>query len=264
MKQHAYPTLLERLYTWSLQLYPPAFREAYRDPMLQALRDALHDNAIHRPWLLAVILIDLIASACKENLRMLRQEFTKRTIIFQALLLAAVCSMFAFAMFATVQHALRSGANDPQLQMAGDAVAQLEQGGDAASIVGPNQVDMARSLSPFLIVFDRNGNPVASAAKLNGRAPKPPYGVFRHASEHQLNILTWQPQRGVRIAAVIQPYTGPHAGFVLAGRSLRVVEERADTTLQMVALAWLGMIAFVILATIFFARLMKPESRFGI
>jgi hypothetical protein len=42
------------------------------------------------------------------------------------------------------------------------------------------------------------------------------------------------------------------------------VEERADTTLQMVALAWLGMIAFVILATIFFARLMKPESRFGI
>ena len=44
----------------------------------------------------------------------------------------------------------------------------------------------------------------------------------------------------------------------------RVVEERADTTLLLVALAWLGMIAFVILATIVFARLMKPESRFGI
>ena len=51
--------------------------------------------------------------------------------------------------------------------------------------------------------------------------------------------------------------------LLLAGRSLRVVEERTEATLQMVALAWLGMIVLVTLATIVFARLTKPEPSFG-
>jgi hypothetical protein len=258
--QPAHSIWFVRFYRSFLWLYPPAFRQAYREPMLQVLQDAMHDGELRSPGILSAFFIDLIVSLCKENLRMLRHELVKRTLIFQALLLTTICSMFALAMYGTVQHALRSGANDPQFQMAGDAVTQLEQGADAASIVGPHQVDMTRSLAPFLIVYDSNGMPVASAAQLNGRAPKPPFGVFRHASEHHLNVLTWQPESGVRIAAVIEPYAGQRSGFVLAGRSLRVVEERESTTLQMVGLAWLGMMAIVLVATTGFAFLTKRES----
>jgi hypothetical protein len=167
-------------------------------------------------------------------------------------------------MYATVQHALRSGANDPQLQMAGDPVTQLEQGVDAATVVGSRQVDMARSLSPFLIVYDASGEPIASAAQLNGHAPKPPIGVLHYASTHQQNVVSWQPERGVRIAAVVQPYARQHAGFVLAGRSLRVVEERENTTLQMAAFAWLGMIALVLVATAIFVSSIRKESAIGV
>lgn len=227
--------------------------------MLQTLRDAIKDGALQTQYALFGIVIDLIASLCKENLRVLRQEFAKRTIIFQALLLTTVCSMFALAMYATVQQALRSSANDPQLQIAGDAVIQLEDGTDAATVVGSYQADMSRSLSPFLIVYDSNGQPIASSARLNGHTPTPPAGVFRYAFERRQNVLTWQPQVGVRIAAVIQPFAGPHPGFVLAGRSLRVVEDREATTVKMVGLAWLGMMAVIILATGGFMLFLRRE-----
>jgi hypothetical protein len=260
MKRQSSHSRFLRFYESCLWLYPSAFRREYRDPILQTLGDAISDGALQNPRALFRIVIDLIVSLCKENLRMLRQELSKRPIIFQSFLLTAICSMFALAMYATVQHALRSGANDPQLQMTDDAVAQLEQGADAATIVGSHQVDMARSLSPFLIVYDTKGEPVASSAQLNGHTPMPPSGVFRYATEHQQNVFTWQPRRGVRIAAVIQPYAGQHAGFVLAGRSLRVVEDREGATFEMVGLAWLGMMAVVLLATAGFVFLLRKES----
>lgn len=190
---------------------------------------------------------------------MLRLEIARRTIIFQAVLLAAVSSLFALAMYMTVQHVLRSSANDPQFQMASDTAIQLEQGADPATVVGMHQVDMARSLAPFLIVYDANGNPLASAVRLNGSVPKPPSGVFHYASEHQQNALTWQPQPGVRIAAVVRSFGGSHAGFVLAGRSLRLVEERIRATVRMVALAWAVMMAVVVTATILFISMIGQE-----
>jgi hypothetical protein len=47
--------------------------------------------------------------------------------------------------------------------------------------------------------------------------------------------ITWQPAPGVRVAAVIVPYGGQQPGFVLAGRSLRLVEQREDALLRDVA-----------------------------
>jgi len=34
------------------------------------------------------------------------------------------------------------------------------------------------------------------------------------------NKLTWQPQRGVRIAAVVVRFSGSLSGYILAGRSM--------------------------------------------
>lgn len=194
---------------------------------------------------------------------MLRHELARRTIIFHAVLLAAVSSLFALTMYLTVQHVLRGSANDPQFQMASDAASQLEQGAEPAAVVGLHQIDMARSLAPFLIVYDASGEPIASAARLNGSIPKPPSGVFRYASEHQRNVLTWQPQPGVRIAAVIESVHNPRIGFVLAGRSLRLVEDRIRATVRMVALAWLVMMAVVVAGAVLFTSMIGKEPVSG-
>jgi hypothetical protein len=60
-------------------------------------------------------------------------------------------------------------------------------------------------------------------------------------------MVTWQPQSGVRIAAVVVPWQG---GTVLAGRSLAQVEIREDNALLIVLAAWLAMLVALTLASL--------------
>jgi hypothetical protein len=82
---------------------------------------------------------------------------------------AGLCGL----VYLTVQQALRMDANDPQIQMAEDAVSAL-----------------------------------------NG-------GVLDYMRQHGEERVTWQPEKGVRMATVVVRYD---KGFVLAGRSLREME----------------------------------------
>jgi hypothetical protein len=162
------------------------------------------------------------------------------------------------AVFVAAQQNLRIGANDPQIQIVEDAAAQLDAGATPASILPPAHVDMARSLAPFVIVFDRQGRPIASSASMNGETPVPPTGVFTSVPAGGRNDVTWQPAAGVREAAVVVAYRD---GFVLAGRSLRVVEERESSLGGWVVLAWLGMLGVSGLAALFGAAVTRtPRS----
>jgi hypothetical protein len=154
----------------------------------------------------------------------------------QWLPIAAAVVVLAGLVYATVQQSLRSGADDPQLQMAGDLAAQLSAGAEPAALVGSGRVELATSLSPFATVFDTNGTVLASTARLDGRAepPVPPAGVLRAAQTHGRNSLSWQPRPGVRAAIVVQRWQaadGQGAGTVLVGRSLKEVERREQLTL---------------------------------
>lgn len=246
-----------RLYRLCLWGYPAHFRRSYGESMARTLDDALADPAVNRRKLLWRIGVDLIDSIVKENVAMLCEKLAERSIVFQAVLLGIVSSMLALAMYIVVQQVLRRGANDPQLQIAGDAAYALEHDADASSIVGAAQVDAARSLSSFMIVYDDAGRPIASSMRLNGTTPAPPSGVFGFVREHQRDVLTWQPQPGVRIAMVMERIGGGHPGFVLAGRSLREVEAREDATWHMVQIAWLGMVIVLALATFVFSRYVR-------
>ena len=163
-----------------------------------------------------------------------------------ALLVRALTNWLPVAVLATVmaglvygvgQHILRSGANDPQVQLARDAAARWDAGTPPTSVIPAAQTDVGRSLAPFLIVFDGSGGEVASSARLEGTTPQLPSGVFDSVRMAGEDRITWQPAAGVRIAAVIVP---AQHGFVLAGRSLQLVEEREDDTLLLVVLAWLA------------------------
>jgi hypothetical protein len=235
--------------------------------MHQAFRDAVGDKTLPRRQLVRLILLDLITSLLKERLSMLRDSLSRPAIVFNALVLAGIATGVALALYAIPQHVLRSGLNDPQIQLAGDTAARIEQGiAPTDAVPGGQQIDMARSLSPFVIVYDDQGHPIASQGTLNGSVPTPPPGVLENVRQHNEERLSWQPIRGsagVRIATVIQRVDGPHPGFVLAGRNMREVEARIADVQTMAGLTWLGMLALILLGTISFAIYTRPGSGAG-
>ncbi|MGZ6314302.1 MAG: hypothetical protein ACXWNI_01585 [Candidatus Limnocylindrales bacterium] len=86
-----------------------------------------------------------------------------------------------------------------------------------------------------MIVFDTNGQVLASNATLDGGPPAPPIGVLAAARPGSPNAVTWQPRDGVRVAAVVVAWKG---GTVLAGRSLRLVEQREANAELIAGAAW--------------------------
>ncbi len=253
---------LLRLYSLALRLYPEPFRDAYAPAMVQTLRDALQERSISRRSLIALVLRDLAVSLTREHLAMMRQSFARPALVYNALVLAALATGLALALNVIPQQVLRQGANDPQIAMATDLVAVLEKGGlDQSALAaiagGAAKVDIARSLTPFVIVYDEQGRPLASQAELNGQTPVPPPGVFDSVRRRGEARISWQPvlgrEHGVRIAAVLQRVHGATPGFVLAGRNMREVEAREAQVGQLAGLTWIGMMGVILLGTAAFA-----------
>jgi hypothetical protein len=253
----------EKLYAIALRLYPEPFRNSYAIPMRQALRDALADHTTSRRSILNLFARDLLTSLIKEHLTMLRATYARPALLFNAVILAGIATGIALALYAIPQQVLRNGANDPQIQLATDTAARLEDGSAPSDAVPAGNVDMARSLAPFVIAYDDQERPLASQAKLNGGVPAPPAGVFDYVRQHGEERVSWQPilgkVRGVRVAAVIERVGGAHQGFVLAGRSLREVEAREEEVREMAGLTWLGMLTLIVIGTAIYGWLTRPE-----
>ena len=73
----------------------------------------------------------------------------------------------------------------------------------------------------------------------------------RSAQANGINVLTWQPESGVRSAIVVKSYPG---GYVLAGRSLQSVEQRETSLEQLLFIGGLATLALTF-AAIFLTRL---------
>ena len=166
-----------------------------------------------------------------------------KNIIRYWLPLAAVTTLLSGLIYLAVQQSLRWGANDPQIQMAEDAAAALAAGGSLESVLPASQVEISSSLAPFMVIFNARGEPLASSARLHGATPALPSGIFDYTRQKGEDRVTWQPEPGVRIAAVVVAYGGAQPGFVLAGRSLREVEIRASQLEQITGIAWLVTLA---------------------
>lgn len=174
-------------------------------------------------------------------------------------MLGTLITLLSGMMYGVTLFTMRSEANDPQVQMAEDRAVALTGGTHIENVIPKTIVDMENSLSPFVIVADENGKLVLSSATLDGEKPVPPAGVFMYSKEHGENRITWQPQPGVRAAIVVKPYhTGDKSGFVLAGRSLREVEERKTDLGQKIILGWLVTMGVVGVMTF---SLMKVQRR---
>ena len=133
--------------------------------------------------------------------------------------------------------------------MAEDTATMLTDGQQVQSVVLAEKVDIARSLAPYIIVFDTSGKPIISSAQLDGHTPTIPPGVFDYVRQSGEDRFTWQPRTGVRSAVVVTAFKGSASGFVLAGRSLREVEIREDALMQIVFVGWLAILLVTLLAT---------------
>jgi hypothetical protein len=165
--------------------------------------------------------------------------------------LAAIATALSGLVYLVTQQMWRQMANDPQIQMARDAAAMLEQGLPVDAVVPRTGIDMERSLAPFLTVFSDAGLVLASSGRLHDQLRVVPAGVLSHVREHGEERITWRPEPGVRIAAVIVRQAGPPAGFVLAGRSLRETEQRIGQFQGLVGVVWIALLGglLVLVAT---------------
>jgi len=151
-----------------------------------------------------------------------------RDILWHWLPFAALATVLCGLVHTAAQQSLRQSANDPQIQMAEDGAAALVRGESADSILQGEQVDLAASLAPFVMVFDDAGQLTGTTGLLHGRPPILPAGVLAYTRQGAEDRVTWQPEAGVRIAAVVVYAGGANGGFILAGRSLREVEKREN------------------------------------
>ena len=246
-----------RLYAVALSLYPVSFRKRYGESMQQTLRDAIADHELTSHDFIKMLAKDLPKSLLKENLAMFRETLSRPALIYNALVLIALCTALSLGFLIIEQQSLRQSANDPQLGMATDLVARLNRGVAPAVAVPNDQTDMDASLSPFVIAFNEQGQVLASSAQLNGAVPTLPSGVLDHARKTGEERVTWAPRRDVRIASVVLHVRSQQGGFVLAGRNLREVESRKDLLMQLTILVWLGLIGIVFAGTFLFGWLSR-------
>jgi len=167
--------------------------------------------------------------------------------------LAAAIILLSGLVYVAVQQNYRSNANDPQVQIAEDISAAIEQGTPADSIVPPTgTTDIAQSLSAFVMVYDDTGKQLGSSAILDGKNPTYPTSVFDNVKQHGEEAVTWQPRSGVRMATVVTHYnataSGTTAGFVVAGRSLREVEKRVNNLglITLIAMLFTLLVTFLL------------------
>jgi hypothetical protein len=159
-----------------------------------------------------------------------------------------------------VQQVYRQDANDPQIQLAEDGARAIEGGALPLAVAGNGGIDPSQSLAPFVIVTDANGKVVASSAKLGAAAPVPLKGMLDAAKASGELRETWQPRVDARIASVIVPVSGGTKGYVLAGRSLRAVEDRIDTLMPMIAFGWAATMLATLAAAWFVLGIVEPKA----
>jgi hypothetical protein len=149
---------------------------------------------------------------------------------------AAVATLLCLIVYAAVQQCFRQSANDLPCQLAQDAVNAINKGTDPKLLTGTQALDLSSTISPYVLIYDANGNAIGNNITLDGRIPKPPAGALNAARSNGVNSVTWQPRPGVRQATVMM---AAHRGYlVVAGRSLQNTEEHIYRTGILVLFGW--------------------------
>ena len=172
---------------------------------------------------------------------------------------ATIVTLLCGIVYVVGQQGFRQSADDPQYQLVQDAASAINKGVDPKSLTAAAPVDLAQALSPYLIIYDKAGNMVVNGALLNNQPLKIPQGVLDYIKLHGVDHATWQPQPGIR-QAMVGMRTNGSSYVVIAGRSLRKIEERISTLGQQVVFSWaVSIIAMLIVAVLQHLMMKKME-----
>lgn len=176
----------------------------------------------------------------------------RNTLLSIWIVLAAICTTLVGLVYVSAQQVYRQSANDPQIEITEEIASAISGGAPADQLIpSAGGTDIKNSLSAFAMIFDQDSKVLGSSAKLNNADPIPPKGVFEAAAAHGRTLITWEPEKGVRIATVISAvHTGDKTVYVLAGKNLREVEKR------ILALTYASITAWIIslLLSVLFVR----------
>jgi len=151
-----------------------------------------------------------------------------------------VFSLLCGLIYVSAQQIVRTSANDPQIELAEDTAAAFSNGTQTVQTLSVrNKTDISKSLSTYLIVYDKTGILLFSSATLHDKTPEIPKGVFDEVKNKGEIRFTWQPEEDVRSAVVLTSYSGKQTGFILVGRSLREVEKREEMLLLQILTGWI-------------------------
>ena len=188
-----------------------------------------------------------------------------KTYSFKSALVLSVYSMIVVTgiygvVYLAVQQNYRQNGNDPQIQLAEDGAAQLNQGGVPADLVDRTKakVELATSLNTWVGVYDQNGVPLESGAVLDGAPPQPPKDLFNPANwttqktftapAGKETRVTWEPRNGVRQALVL--VQAKNGYVVVAGRSMYLLEERVQQLAINLAIGWVITLAILLVVVL--------------
>ena len=160
--------------------------------------------------------------------------------IFWFIYAAGAVTCLCLLIYIVGQQGYRQAANDPQAEMAENLAERLEQGESPAALVlrvAP-LVDLEKTLSPWVVIYDKRGTPLESSGQLDGAPPQPPQGVFENSGFWRFGH-TWQPHEGLRFSIAMVPFQNDKiSGYVVVGRSMKLAEERIIMIGLKVLIAW--------------------------
>jgi len=170
----------------------------------------------------------------------------KQKFILLHVFAAAICSVLILLIYATVQQSYRSNANYPQAAVTSDIANRLHRMASIDPYFSGDTVDLENSLNVFVVLYDASGQPLRSNAVFKGSAPQLPSGVFEFVRGNGEERVTWQPEKGTRIAMVVRRESHGDIAFVAAGRSLRETEDNELNLRKMILAAWVLCMGLII------------------
>ena len=192
---------------------------------------------------------------------MLQETSLQRPVVLHTLTMALVLTFVGVIASLTMDQMLRRGADQPQIDMADWYAGEIAAGVAPADVIPPGYVDLERSLQPVVIFYDDQGHPGPGTGYLDQKLPALPSGLLDHVRQHGVENVTWQPRHGVRMASVIRRVSGKTPGFVLARRSLRLVEDQKSFLHKVAIGVWI-ILMVSLCAGAWYLNRTRPASQF--
>jgi hypothetical protein len=190
---------------------------------------------------------------------MLMNRLFRNPLVRAWLAIVGVATLVLGAAYTMAQQSTRLSADDLPLTTSQVAKQELQSGSDTKDVVPTLKTNLRNDTSIFMIITDSTQHILASSAVLDGKTPLPPKGVFDYTNAHGSDRFTWEPSKGVRVAARVTTYhQAPDNGFIITGQSLKPFEDRISTFGLIALAALIASIAWSFLFILLPAAGYKP------